>query len=460
MRVASLALLGCLALGASAAVQAQTVYSRLASQDELADAGRLPGVQPTCITRVFGTFIFFDDTSDQIVSYNPANAAGSRTAVLVSAGNLDTVAGTDVTQCRDAAVSFINVVFALSNAANEDLVFSMTNTGDQSRRVATGAGADGINGIAASQGPTGGTRIYLARSQFFGAQEDGVYFINGIGNDLPVTPILTNPDLDLVGISVSQSGDIYASSSENGVGQYINKVVRVAFPLTAPTLSIVFDPFAGSNPVFVNGTDGGLEDLLVGEQGDIERLFVVNNSFGGPQGETIARFNLDGTDPVLVFTQTGLIAAPAAMATATSAFTTAGGNGYMALGLTANQNGQVNNVYLASRGTNGGQVALFALDVTGLPTPGEELAAEAAGLALRVANPVRGTARVAFETPGDGDVRLSVVDVLGREVAVLANGARSRGEAAFATESLAPGVYLVRLEAAGRVLARAVTVVR
>ena len=459
MRLSTLALLGSLAFSASATVQAQTVYSRFASQADLADGGRLPGVQPRCLTRIFGELIFFDDTSDQIVSYNSANASGSRIEILVSAADLDTIAGTDVTQCRDADQSSVNIVFALSNAANEDLVFSTTNIGDMRRRVATGPGVDGITGVALDQSPGGGTFVYLARSQFFGAQEDGVYFINGLGNDLAVTPLVTNPDLDLVGMTVTQGGDIFATSSENGVGQYQNKVVRISFPQSAPALSIVFDPFAGPNPVFVNGTDGGLEDITVGEQGDVERLFVVNNSFGGPQGETLARFQLDGSNPVVVFTQSALIASPDAGATDASAFTTAGANGYLAVGATANQNGQVSDLYLASTDTNSGQVAIFRLDVTGLPTPGEELAAEAAGLAIRVANPVRGTARVAFETPG-GDVRLSVVDMLGREVAVLAEGARGRGDATLDADVLSPGVYLVRLEAAGHVLTRVVTVVR
>lgn len=461
MRIFTLALLGAIVLATAAVSDAQTLYSRLASQDELADLGRLPGVQPTCITRVFGVIIFFDDTSDQIVAYTPVNAPGSRIAVLVSAADLDTVAGTDVTQCRDADTSVINVLFALSNAANEDLVFAMTNSGAQRRRVATGPAADGINGLALDLGPTGGTRIYLARSQFFGAQEDGVYFINGIGNDLPVTPIVTNPDLDLVGISVAQSGDIYATSSENGVGAYTNKIVRVVSPLTAPTLQVVLDPFAGAAPLFVNGTDGGLEDLFVGEQGDVERLFVMNNSFGGPQGETIGRFNLDGSNPVLVFTQSALIASPDAMATPTSAFTTAGGNGYMAAGLTSNQNGQVNQILLASRGTNGGQTALFSLDVSQLPTAGEQAAAEQAGYAITLANPVRGAARVRLTQPEAADVRVSVVDALGREVAVLAEGTRAAtSEATFDTSALAPGVYVVVMRSNGYALSRTVTVVR
>ena len=76
-------------------------------------------------------------------------------------------------------------------------------------------------------------------------------------------------------------------------------------------------------------------------------------------------------------------------------------------------------------------------------------------------NPSRGRVAVPFTTAG-GPVRLSVVDVLGREVAVLAEGPLAAGahEAEVEAGSLAAGVYLVRLVAGPEVRARALTVVR
>ena len=77
-------------------------------------------------------------------------------------------------------------------------------------------------------------------------------------------------------------------------------------------------------------------------------------------------------------------------------------------------------------------------------------------------NPVRQSARLAYALAEAGTVRLSVFDMLGREVAVLADGPRPAGdgEARFDARGLASGVYVVRLVAGGAVAVRTVTVVR
>ncbi|HEX8386525.1 MAG TPA: T9SS type A sorting domain-containing protein [Rubricoccaceae bacterium] len=83
------------------------------------------------------------------------------------------------------------------------------------------------------------------------------------------------------------------------------------------------------------------------------------------------------------------------------------------------------------------------------------------GLSLAVANPVRGTARVRFTTETAGPARLALYDALGRQVALLADGvAVGPQSATLVTAGLAPGVYLLRLEAAGEVLTQTVSVVR
>ena len=94
-----------------------------------------------------------------------------------------------------------------------------------------------------------------------------------------------------------------------------------------------------------------------------------------------------------------------------------------------------------------------ALTASGQP----ELALESV-----VPNPARGRAAVAFSLAEAGEVRLSVVDVRGREVAVLAEGSLDAGahRAPWATEALAPGVYVIRLQAGADVLTRQAVVVR
>ena len=77
-------------------------------------------------------------------------------------------------------------------------------------------------------------------------------------------------------------------------------------------------------------------------------------------------------------------------------------------------------------------------------------------------NPVSGRVRFAFSTPAAGPVRLAVFDVLGREVAVVAEGARPSGAhaAAWDASGVASGVYAVRLEAGGAVRSRTFVVAR
>ena len=92
----------------------------------------------------------------------------------------------------------------------------------------------------------------------------------------------------------------------------------------------------------------------------------------------------------------------------------------------------------------------------------DDEAADEASLSVPSPNPTRTGARLAFTLAHAGHARLAVYDVLGREVAVVADGAHPAGahEADFRAAGLAPGLYVVRLEAAGRSLTRSLTLVR
>jgi len=64
-------------------------------------------------------------------------------------------------------------------------------------------------------------------------------------------------------------------------------------------------------------------------------------------------------------------------------------------------------------------------------------------------NPFNPRTGVGFQVPGVSDVRLSVYDLLGREVAVLVNERKAPGsyEVTFEARNLASGVYYYRFEA-------------
>ena len=77
-------------------------------------------------------------------------------------------------------------------------------------------------------------------------------------------------------------------------------------------------------------------------------------------------------------------------------------------------------------------------------------------------NPAARSARVAFELATAADVSLRVFDAMGRQVAVVAEGARAAGAHSVAADlgGLASGVYVLRLDAGGEVATARIAVVR
>ena len=97
-----------------------------------------------------------------------------------------------------------------------------------------------------------------------------------------------------------------------------------------------------------------------------------------------------------------------------------------------------------------------AADVLGASVKVEELALEVGP------NPARESATVTVALPQAGDVRVALVDMLGREVSVAYQGAMEEGRQSVAldTGSLPAGVYVVLLETEGQRMTRQLTVVR
>ena len=106
-------------------------------------------------------------------------------------------------------------------------------------------------------------------------------------------------------------------------------------------------------------------------------------------------------------------------------------------------------------------VATIRAVLGSLATPAEPGPAAVSGLRA-YPNPARSAATVSADLARAGAVRLAVVDALGREVAVLVEGHRPAGplRAAWPTAGLAPGAYVLVLDADGARRSARVTVVR
>src|SRR5690606_34891676 len=104
------------------------------------------------------------------------------------------------------------------------------------------------------------------------------------------------------------------------------------------------------------------------------------------------------------------------------------------------------------------------ITVTGPLTTAVEPDGDASGFGLAPAqpNPAAARATLAYRLPTPQHVRLAVYDALGREVAVLVDGARPAGthEVVFDAGALPGGVYMYRLSAGPHRQARLLTVVR
>jgi hypothetical protein len=111
----------------------------------------------------------------------------------------------------------------------------------------------------------------------------------------------------------------------------------------------------------------------------------------------------------------------------------------------------------------GGPSNVMTLTVSGGATGVGTALPLAFALAPVEPNPTTGSARIRYALPRAAHVRLSVMDVQGREVARLEDGERPAGEHAVtwnargSGRSAAAGFYLVRIEADGRTLVRRVT---
>jgi len=95
-------------------------------------------------------------------------------------------------------------------------------------------------------------------------------------------------------------------------------------------------------------------------------------------------------------------------------------------------------------------------------TVGPKTAPLRVALAPPAPTPTSGRATISYELSAPTHVSLTLLDVQGREVAVLERGEREAGWRATAVEahSLRPGLYLVRLQAGHVELHRRMVIIR
>lgn len=106
-----------------------------------------------------------------------------------------------------------------------------------------------------------------------------------------------------------------------------------------------------------------------------------------------------------------------------------------------------------------GETVSWPFTVGDIATSGEPGTA-AVSITPPAPNPAVGATRFTVDLPAAAEVSITVVDVLGREAAVLHDGALAAGRRPFEIAGLAPGTYSVRVRAAGVDYARPFTIAR
>ena len=427
-----------LALPASA----QTDYGVITQAQLDANTG-LTDAAPRCIIFMEGSGVFYDDTSGDVVIYDPTD--GGDPGTLISMSDIDAAAGFAVDRCLD--IDFdedLGIYFVFANN-NDEAVLRFNGDGDTVSRLVAPAQAAGTYGIAVSE-----NGVYLAGVAFRGASEDGIYRVNDGGTDQTPTVVVQNAALDLLGIDTTDDGDLFAVSSEFGMGDYQNAIVRVTDLDGTPALSIVAQPCVGDSPTFVDCGDGGIEELQVVKANNMSYLLVSNNSF---TDVVVGAFDLDGSNPRIVFRESDLIADSDVSETDyTVAFAA-----YMYYDAEADA------LYMAGRdfgSSDGDAEAVYV--ATGLFATADEREVIASGMEIRVPNPLAGSATVRYAVGAAGPARLEAFDLLGRRVALVAEGVVS-GDVQTATldaTALPAGLYVLRLTGQAGVVTRTVSVVR
>ena len=432
----SLLTLAAALLATSAAAQDYGVVT----QAQLAASSGTTDPEPRCVLATDGSFVFYDSASGSVVISDPSDPS-----TLIAKADIDALAGFEVDRCHAVAFDGEGKSFFALGDGDSEVVITFNGEGDTVSRLVAPAQAAGTYALAVAGG-----RVYLGRVQFRGAPEDGVYAVDAEGADQTPAAVVQNADLDLLDLDVAEDGSLYGTSSEFGAGAYQNVVVRVADPAgDSPALSVAFAPCGGSVPGFAECDDGGIEEIEVAVIDGREVALVSNNQFSADV--VVGAFTLDGTFVRTAFSGNALLADDDVQETTFSvAF-----DAYMAYDAEADR------LYIAGRARTDTDAEALYFAQNPLAVANER-GAVAAGLAISVANPVASDVTVRYTTGAPGVARLEAFDVVGRRVALLAEGAVSGDAqtAAWRTATLPAGVYVLRLTTEVGAVTRTVSVVR
>ncbi len=284
----------------------------------------------------------------------------------------------------------------------------------------------------------------------------------------PEEPPVADPNADLSGIIISQ----YYEGASNNKWIEITNVGNTAYDFTARPVYVCLY----ANPQGAPGTPTYC-NALTGVIGSGASLLLKNGSAVLPsyaQGTVSTSTNFNGNDPLILSTASG----DAAWAARTDVFGTFSNTNFAAdVSVYRNTGVNVANpTYTASEWTQlpyadvdnaaaGTTQRLGHHVFQARPTSTEDRGqgtVDSMTLISAYPNPFNPTTEIGFQMAVFGQVRLSVFDLLGREVAVLVDGRLPAGphNVTFDAAGLPSGVYLIRLATSAGISVRSVTLLK
>ena len=217
-------------------------------------------------------------------------------------------------------------------------------------------------------------------------------------------------------------------------------------------------PLSSNYALLAGVKNDGLFDISVLPQpgSDFEFPLSVDATIGGTYTLSVTDFEYDGSEPLFLVDRVTNVSVPL--------------NGSMSYEFELEspiQKSVANPFELISRGPAKAiadeNEARFVITV-GDPLDAEPEAELPAELTLtqNYPNPFNPTTVISYEVPEQQHVRLTVYDMLGRQVTVLVDESRSPGryDVTWDASTLSSGVYIYRLEAGGQTLTRNMTLVK
>jgi len=311
-----------------------------------------------------------------------------------------------------------------------------------------GGAEPGAGNVIAATGPSGtgiivrfGATGNVIAGNFIGTNAEGA---EGLGNGIGISFQGNNTSGNLVGGMEEGAGNVIAHNTEIGVRLhdagtgnailgnriYANGGLGISLSFSGPTENDPGDADEGPNglqnfPVLTAAGPAGVTGTLDSTPSTTFRVELFGNAEADPSGYGEGEHYLGFVEVT----------------------TDASGKGAFSFDLPSDA--PPSPFVTATATAPDGSTSEFSA-VLAMPVSTEDAAAPAV-FALHAAypNPFANRATIAFDLPQPAPVRLVVYDVLGREVAVLAEGERAAGrhEAVLDAAGLPGGMYLVRLEA-------------